>query len=484
MESSALSSALQHFDPVIGLEVHAQLATDRKLFSSAPHRYDPDHPNSQVNEYCFGLPGVLPVPSREAVTLSIKAGLALNCRINQRSTWARKQYFYPDLPKGYQISQYEEPICQAGFINIPGNKIGITRIHMEEDAGKSIHVQGASYSLVDLNRAGVPLIEIVSEPDLRSSADAVAYLKELHAILTTIEVCDGNMEQGSFRCDANVSIRPLGQVELGTRCEIKNVNSFRFIEQAIDFEIVRQAKLLKKGTPIEQQTRLFDSVKKETRPMRSKEEANDYRYFPDPDLPPLIVDPDWVDTVRKTLPELPAAKRARFTDLGLPEDQVGLFAADPTLANFVDRAVAHRPGLALGIGNLVAESMLRALHEEGGSLEQSKLGAETLAELVELREKGRISSTQQKKMFVRLWKESRPLMELLKEMGEQISDPSLLNPVIETVLSNNQDNVDKYRAGKTKVINALLGQVMKALKGKANPALVKKMLEEKMKASQ
>ncbi len=329
-----LQEALERYEPVIGLEVHAQLRTQTKIFCGIPNRYDPEQPNTFINEYCVGLPGVLPTLNGKAVEMAVRVGLALDCTIHLKSVWSRKQYFYPDLPKGYQISQYNEPLCEHGHLDVevedqPARRIRIARIHMEEDAGKNIHAEGAPFSLVDYNRAGVPLVEIVTEPDIQSSAEAAQYLRELRSILMTLEVSDGNMEEGSFRCDANVSIRPRGETKLGTRCELKNINSFRFVQQAIDVEILRHAQIVASGGHIVQETRLYDSVKKETRSMRGKADAHDYRYFPDPDLPPLILDPEWVQGLKAELPELPAKKRARYVQaLGIPAEHAQAFSEE------------------------------------------------------------------------------------------------------------------------------------------------------------
>jgi aspartyl-tRNA(Asn)/glutamyl-tRNA(Gln) amidotransferase subunit B len=470
-----LSEALERFEPVIGLEVHAQLLTKSKLFCAAENRYDPEKPNHHVDEYCFGLPGVLPVLNREVVAMAIRAGLALHCQVQPKSVWSRKQYFYPDLPKGYQISQYDRPLCEHGHLDVGAKKIRIARIHMEEDAGKNIHVPGAPYSLVDFNRAGVPLIEIVSAPDLRSAQEATAYLKELRSILMALGVCDGNMEEGSFRCDANVSIRPKGDQKLGTRCEIKNVNSFKFIEQAIEYEIARHADILTSGGTVELETRLFDSEKKETRSMRGKEEAHDYRYFPDPDLPVLALDPAWIHELGASLPELPGPKRKRYAGLHVPHDLVETLLDRPEIARYFDEAAAHRPAFAPAIANFVVGAILREPEA------RTKVSATSLAELVELKESGKVSSTQQKQLFDRL-KTGGVLADLLAATGEQISDRGALDQIVDQVLASNQDNVTKYRAGKTQVLNAILGQVMKASGGKANPALVRSILEEKLKA--
>jgi aspartyl-tRNA(Asn)/glutamyl-tRNA(Gln) amidotransferase subunit B len=475
-------SRLDRYEPVIGLEVHAQLPTKTKLFTGAPNVYDPEHPNTHVNEYCFGLPGVLPVLNREVVTMSIRAGLALSCRINPRSVWSRKQYFYPDLPKGYQISQYDEPLCEDGHLDVvidgTTKRIGIARIHMEEDAGKSVHGHGGSK--VDFNRAGVPLIEIVSRPDLGSAREASAYLRELRAILMTIGVSDGNMQEGSFRCDANVSIRPRGQRELGTRCEIKNVNSFKFIEQAIDFEIARHATILDAGQRVEQETRLYDSDARETRSMRGKEEAHDYRYFPDPDLPVLEVSSEWIASIH--LPELPAAKRERYVRLGLPREHAETFAAEKAIADYYDAAVARRPERAVAIAHVVKGEVLREIQGDAGGIVRSMLSAETLADLVDLEAAGRISASQLKKLFTSLWREGGDLLARVAAMGEQVSGAGALEPIVDGVLAENAENVARYKAGKTAVINALVGQVMKATQGRANPAVVKQLLEEKLRA--
>lgn len=485
--ADTLAEALERYEAVIGLEVHAQLATKSKLFSDAPNRYDPDQPNRFTTAYCFGMPGMLPVVNEAAVDMAIQAGLALGCTINERSVWSRKQYFYPDLPKGYQISQYDEPICEHGGIEIPVDdgtrRIRIERIHMEEDAGKSSHVSGAPYSLVDFNRAGVPLIEIVSAPDLRSSGEASAYLRTLRAILVTLGVCDGNMEQGSFRCDANVSIRPRGDEELGTRCELKNINSFRFIEQAIDYEIVRHARVVSGGGAIVQETRLYDSDKRETRSMRGKEDAHDYRYFPDPDLPPLIVEPARIERLREGLPELPAAKLARYTEaLGVPQEHAEAFVAEPAVATFFDAAAAHRPEVAAGIANLVKGEVLRLLKDDPDALASSKLAPEDLAELVALREKDTISSTQQKKIFTKLW-EGGSLKALLDAEGGQVDDPSVLRPMLADLFANNPAEVEKLKAGNKKVMSFFVGQVMRQTKGKAKPAVVNQLVNELLEES-
>jgi aspartyl-tRNA(Asn)/glutamyl-tRNA(Gln) amidotransferase subunit B len=480
---SSLAEVLERYEPVIGLEVHAQLKTRSKIFSRASAAFDPEHPNRNIEPYSIGMPGVLPVLNRKVVEMAIRAGLALGCRINTTSVFARKHYFYPDLPKGYQISQYDLPICEHGRLELqPKRSIGIVRIHMEEDAGKSMHLEGAPVSLVDYNRAGVPLIEIVSAPDLKSAHEASSYLKALRAILVTLDVCDGNMEEGSFRCDANVSIRPRGATKLGTRCEIKNLNSFRYVEQAIEFEIVRHAHVLSEGGEIEQETRLFDHHKKVTRPLRSKEEAHDYRYFPDPDLPPLSIEQSWIDQLRATLPELPAQQIARYVALGVPEEHARSFAEEPRVASFFERALSSFPEGALPIANFVKGEVLRELNESGGSIEsRPDLSPSDLAELVRLKEADKISSTQQKKLFAQMWREGTPLAKLLSAEGEQIGDSAVLEPIVDRVIAENPAEVERYKKGNAKLLAFFVGQVMKATRGKAKPPLVQELLERKLR---
>jgi aspartyl-tRNA(Asn)/glutamyl-tRNA(Gln) amidotransferase subunit B len=481
---SSLAEALLHYEVVIGLEVHAQLKTQSKLFSPAANVYDPDHPNAHVTPYCLGLPGVLPVLNQAVVEMAVRAGLALSCQIRERSVWSRKQYFYPDLPKGYQISQYDQPICEHGLLQIQGDDgqprpIGITRIHIEEDAGKSVHVDGAPFSLVDYNRAGVPLIEIVSEPDLRSAQEASRYLKALRAVLMTLEVCDGNMEEGSFRCDANVSIRPRGTLPFGTRCELKNINSFRFVEQAIEFEIVRHARVLSEGGKIELETRLFDSAKKETRSMRSKEEAHDYRYFPDPDLPPLQLPAGLVARLQADLPELPAKKLERYLSLGVPEEAAQTFVEERDVALFFDQALVARPEVAVGLSHLIKGEVLRELKDQPAAIRDAKLKPADLAELVALREADRISSTQQKKLLQGLWR-GEPLAQLLAAEGSQIDDEAALQAIVDEVIAGAPAEVEKFRSGKTQVMGFLVGQAMKKSGGKAKPPLLKALFEKKL----
>ncbi|MCC7381290.1 MAG: Asp-tRNA(Asn)/Glu-tRNA(Gln) amidotransferase subunit GatB [Deltaproteobacteria bacterium] len=481
-----MADALARFEPVIGLEVHAQLLTRSKIFSAASAAFDLEHPNRRIDPYSIGLPGTLPVLNRAVVEMAIRAGIALGCAIRAESIFARKHYFYPDLPKGYQISQYERPLCEHGALEIAtddgrAKRVQIVRIHLEEDAGKNVHVEGQAYTLVDFNRAGVPLIEIVSAPDLSSAGEASRYLKALRAILMTLEVSDGNMQEGSFRADINVSLRPRGETQLGTRCEVKNVNSFRFVEQAIEHEIIRQARVLSEGGAVVQETRLFDSQKKSTRSLRSKEEAHDYRYFPDPDLPPLQIDPSWVEAARAALPELPAAKIARWLAAGVPDDAARTFADERDVAAFFDRATRGHPEGAAGIAHLIRGEILRELKDEPQGIKNTALRPEDVAELVKLKESGRISSTQQKKLLGELWRGGGPLEALVRSEGEQVSDLALLDPIIEKILADNAGEVAKFRQGKAQVLGFFVGQVMKQSGGKANPQLVKLRIEAKLK---
>ncbi len=480
MRPETLADALRLYEPVIGLEVHAQLLTRTKLFSRAESAYDPDRPNTFVTPYCLGLPGVLPLLNQHAIELAITAGLALDCTINPRSIWSRKQYFYPDLPKGYQISQYEHPLCSNGRLALSERTIPIQRIHVEEDAGKSMHQSGASYSVVDYNRAGVPLIEIVSGPDLRSAQEASQYLKRLRAILVTTGVCTGNLEEGSLRCDANVSLRPRGSEPFGTRCEIKNLNSFRFVEQAIEAEILRQARILAEGGVIRQETRSFDPQQKRTNTLRSKEEADDYRYFPDPDLPPLLLPEGWVEQLRQKLPELPAAKMARYQAMGVPEEHASSFIEEPELATFFDRAIAAHPAQAKGIADLIKGELLRELKDDPSQIRNSKLVAEDLGLLVAAKEADKISSTQQKKLMLQLWRSGGQATELLAA-EQQVDDPEALGPLVAEVLAAAPKELEKLRQGQAQIMGFFVGQVMKRSGGKAKPGLVKALIEARLK---
>lgn len=472
------------FETVIGLEVHAQLATDSKLFSSAPNQYG-DPPNRNVNPVCTAQPGALPVLNRRAVDFAIRAGIATNCKIQPLSVFSRKNYFYPDLPKGYQISQFDKPICLGGWLEIefendPGvketKKIHITRIHMEEDAGKSQHMTG--FSLVDLNRAGTPLIEIVSEPDFRSPAEAAAYLKKLRAILQYIDVCDGNMQEGNLRCDANVSVRRVGEQKLGTRAELKNLNSFRFLEKAIEYEIQRQINVINSGGKVVQETRLYDSARNVTQSMRSKEEAHDYRYFPEPDLPPLVVSEEWIGRVQAELPELPDAKAKRFErEHGLPEYDAKVITSTKALAAFYERAVAKSNGEPKLVSNWLMTEVLRMLKDSEKEIEECPFPAEHLGELVALIKKGEISSKIAKTVFEEMWASGSDPAKIVREKGlVQVSDPSAIENAVRKVMQSSPKQLADFRAGKDKLFGYFVGQVMKETQGKANPGLVNEIV--------
>ena len=476
------------YQAVIGLEVHAQLLTDSKIFCGCSTRFGAS-PNSQTCPVCLGFPGALPVLNRKVVEFAIKAGLATNCRIAPRSVFARKNYFYPDLPKGYQISQYELPICSGGHLDIELDgeikKIGITRIHMEEDAGKLVHGDApglSSGSGVDLNRACTPLLEIVSEPDLRSADEAVAYLRKLHQIVVYLGICDGNMEEGSFRCDANVSVMPVGSDRFGTRTETKNVNSFRFVKQAIEYEIERQIDVIEDGGRIIQETRLFDPDKGTTRSMRGKEEAHDYRYFPDPDLVPLVISGEWVEDVRRSLPELPDAKRGRYAaGLGLSSYDAEVLTASRELAEYFEACVQHYPQ-AKTVANWVMGEVTRGLNEEGLSITDCPVTPERLADLLMLQEKGTISGKIAKTVFDEMWKTGKEPASIVEEKGlVQVSDTGEIERIIDEIMAANQGQVEEYRGGKEKVLGFFVGQVMRASKGKANPAVVNELLLKKLK---
>jgi aspartyl-tRNA(Asn)/glutamyl-tRNA(Gln) amidotransferase subunit B len=477
------------FECVIGLEVHAQLATNSKLFSASPNNFG-DGPNRNINPVCTAQPGALPVLNRQAVDFAIRAGLATNCKIQEISIFSRKNYFYPDLPKGYQISQFDKPICLAGHLDIeyenePGvreeKRIHITRIHMEEDAGKSQHMAG--FSLVDLNRAGTPLIEIVSEPDFRSPAEAAAYLKKLRAILQYIEVCDGNMQEGNLRCDANVSVRRIGEQKLGTRAELKNLNSFRFLEKAIEYEIQRQINVITSGGKVVQETRLYDSARNVTQSMRSKEEAHDYRYFPEPDLPPLVVSNKWVETVKSSLPELADAKAQRFVkEFGLPEYDAKVITSTKPLASFYEKAVARSKGEPKLTSNWLMTEVLRMLKESEKEIEECPFPAEHLGQLVGLIKDGTISSKIAKTVFEEMWISGKAPDLVVKEKGlVQVSDPSLIEDAMRKVMAASPKNVEEYRAGKEKLFGFFVGQMMKETQGKANPAMVNEIVKAFLK---
>lgn len=477
------------FEAVIGLEVHAQLATRSKLFSASPSEFG-HSPNRNINPVCTAQPGALPVLNRKAVEFAVRAAMATNCKINPVSIFARKNYFYPDLPKGYQISQFDKPIAEHGWLEIeyenePGAKeekrVGITRIHMEEDAGKSQHMAG--FSLVDLNRAGTPLIEIVSEPDFRSPFDATAYLRKLRAILQYIDVCDGNMQEGNFRCDANVSVRPVGQAKFGTRAELKNLNSFRFIEKAIEYEIHRQIAVIQGGGKVVQETRLYDSVKNVTQSLRSKEDAHDYRYFPEPDLPPLVVEPKWVEEIKSKLPELPDAKCARFVNqFGIPEYDARVLTSTRALAQFYEKAVEHSNGEPKLAANWMMTEVLRMLKESEKEIEESPIKPEHLGELIALIKSGEISSKIAKTVFEEMWTSGQNPKAIVAAKGlTQISDSGAIEAAVRKIVQANPKNVEEYRAGKEKLFGFFVGQVMKETQGKANPGLVNDLIKAFLK---
>ncbi|SNR62205.1 Asp-tRNA(Asn)/Glu-tRNA(Gln) amidotransferase subunit GatB [Desulfurobacterium atlanticum] len=483
------------FEAVIGLEVHAQLLTDTKIFCSCRNRFG-DPPNTNVCPVCLGMPGSLPVLNKKAVEYAVKAALALNCKINTYSIFARKHYFYPDLPKAYQITQYELPFAEHGWIEIEKpdgtkKKIRIRRIHMEEDAGKTLHGEGYDQnSYVDLNRAGTPLIEIVSEPDISSPEEARLYMQKLRDILVWIGVNDGNLEEGSLRCDANVSIRPKGSDKLGTRTEIKNVNSFRFIQKALEYEIERQIKVVKGGGEVVQETRLYDSQKNITKTMRTKEEAEDYRYFPEPDLPPLIIDSEWLDSIKASLPELPDSVKERFVkDYSLTPYDASILVKERALAHFFESAVSSYSGEPKKVANFIISDFLGILNEEKIGISDVKVKPEYIAELLTLVDKGTISLRVAKEdVLPEMVKTGKSPEKIVKEKGlVQISDESALVEIIEAVLNKNEKAVNQYKTGddkkKTKAVKFLIGQVMKETKGKANPKvlneLIPKILDKK-----
>jgi len=479
------------WEVVIGLETHAQLSTASKIFSGASTAFGAA-PNTQASAVDIALPGVLPVLNRGAVERAIRFGLAVGATINRMSVFARKNYFYPDLPKGYQISQYEIPVVQGGSLTIAtpqGEKtVRLTRAHLEEDAGKSLHEDFHGMTGIDLNRAGTPLLEIVSEPDMRSAADAVAYAKTLHALVRWIGICDGNMQEGSFRCDANVSVRPEGEPTLGTRCEIKNLNSFRFLEQAIEFEIRRQIELIEGGGTVVQETRLYDPDRHETRSMRSKEDAQDYRYFPDPDLPPLAIDDAWVERVKALLPELPDAMKARFeSQYGLTPYDARALTASRELAAYFETAAAALPGGAKLAANWVLGEVSAALNRASLDIAAAPLSSRQLAGLLARIQDGTISGKIAKDVFDAMWAGEASGDDaadaIIAARGlTQISDAGAIAEFIDAVLVANPAIVAEYRAGKVKAFNALVGKAMQATKGQANPAQVNAILKDKLGA--
>ncbi|WP_026962314.1 Asp-tRNA(Asn)/Glu-tRNA(Gln) amidotransferase subunit GatB [Alicyclobacillus herbarius] len=472
------------YETVIGLEVHVELKTKTKIFCGCSTNFG-DPPNTNVCPVCLGHPGTLPVLNRQAVELALKAAMALNCKINQDCKFDRKNYFYPDLPKGYQISQYDEPIGEHGYVEIEVNgerkRIGITRVHLEEDAGKSMHGEDGQHSLIDYNRTGVPLIEIVSEPDIRSPEEARLYLEAIKSIMQYCDISDCRMEEGSLRCDANISLRPEGSTEFGEKTELKNMNSFRNVQRGLEYEVERQTKLLEQGQPVTQETRRFDEATQTTISMRSKEEAHDYRYFPEPDLLRVQIDDAWLERVRAELPELPAARRARFEqELGLPAYDAGVLTAERAVADYYEAVVAAGSD-AKTASNWVMGDLLGYLNAQGLSVAESPVRPEQLAGLIAQVDKGTISIKQARDVFKLMCETRKDAEVIIKEQGmEQISDESQLIPIIEEVIANNPKSVEDYRAGKQKALGALVGQTMKATKGKANPALVNKLILERI----
>ncbi|MCC6931790.1 MAG: Asp-tRNA(Asn)/Glu-tRNA(Gln) amidotransferase subunit GatB [Deltaproteobacteria bacterium] len=473
---------MKDFEAVIGLEVHVQLATHSKIFAVSSTKSGAE-PNTFTDPVTLALPGCLPVLNKRVLDFAIKLGLATNCKIMRESILARKHYHYPDLPKGYQISQYDKPICLAGHVNVrvggDVKRIGLTRIHLEEDAGKSVHLDAAPISLVDLNRAGVPLVEIVSEPDIRNAEEAGAYMRQLRQIVRYLDICDGNMEEGSLRCDANVSVRKIGATEFGTKVEIKNLNSFRYVEKAIDYEIERQIGVITSGGTIVQETRLWDDVSGETRSMRSKEYADDYRYFPDPDLLPLIVDDDWIDNVRKTLPELPEQAYRRFTNTyKLDPYIVELLTEEKLVSSYFDQAVSLHNN-PTSIANWITTELFGRLNKEGTNLTECPVSPENLAQLVKLIDDGTISGKIAKTVFDEMFETGGSPAHIVETKGlRQVSDSGLIREAINAVITANPEQVQSYKSGKTKVFGFFVGQVMKDTQGKVNPTLLNELLKK------
>ncbi|HEY1611638.1 MAG TPA: Asp-tRNA(Asn)/Glu-tRNA(Gln) amidotransferase subunit GatB [Paraburkholderia sp.] len=486
------------WEVVIGLETHAQLSTASKIFSGASTQFGAA-PNTQACPVDLALPGVLPVMNRGAVERAIRFGLAIGATVAPRSVFARKNYFYPDLPKGYQISQYEIPVVQGGqvTIQVPANQktgadayektVNLTRAHLEEDAGKSLHEDFAGMTGIDLNRAGTPLLEIVTEPEMRSAAEAVAYAKTLHALVVWLGICDGNMQEGSFRCDANVSVRPVGQKEFGTRAEIKNLNSFRFLEEAIQYEVRRQIELIEDGGTVVQETRLYDPDKRETRSMRSKEDAHDYRYFPDPDLAPLVIEPAWIERVKGEMPELPAAIQTRFVEqYGLTPYDAGVLTSSKAMAGYYEALVGKTGASHAKVAaNWLMGEVSSQLNRDGLDIDASPVSAAQLGVLLQRIADGTVSNKIAKEVFVAMWDEKAEdegaADRIIDAKGlRQISDTGALEAIIDEVLAANQKSVDEFRAGKEKAFNALIGQAMKATKGKANPQQVNDLLKKKL----
>ena len=473
------------WETVIGLEIHSQLSTKSKIFSGASTAFGAE-PNTQACAVDLGLPGVLPVLNKEAVIMALRFGLAVNAKINQHSIFARKNYFYPDLPKGYQISQFEIPIVGQGEIEISiaegGTKmIGITRAHLEEDAGKSIHDMYKDFTAIDLNRAGTPLLEIVSEPDMSNAKEAVAYAKKIHALVQYIGICDGNMQEGSFRCDANVSIRKKGAKELGTRAELKNINSFKFLEKAINLEVERQQDVLEDGEKVVQETRLYDDMKNETRSMRSKEEANDYRYFPDPDLLPVDIDDALLSQIRTTLPELPTEKKSRYiSEFGLNSYDAENLTSQKAFADFFESMLYEKAEAKLS-ANWIMGELSAALNKNQMNIKDSPISAKELSGLVKRITDETISGKIAKDVFMTMWESQRSADEIIESQGlKQMTDIAAIEPIIDKVIANNSIQVEQYRAGNKKLLGFFVGQVMKETQGKANPKQVNQLLNEKL----
>ncbi|HFD13054.1 MAG TPA: Asp-tRNA(Asn)/Glu-tRNA(Gln) amidotransferase subunit GatB [Crenotrichaceae bacterium] len=473
------------WEVVIGLEIHAQLATQSKIFSGASTAYGA-LPNTQACAVDLALPGTLPVLNADVVRMAAKFGLAIDAEVAPMSVFARKNYFYPDLPKGYQISQFELPVVKKGHLMIRVDdeelRIGITRAHLEEDAGKSLHEAFDSSTGIDLNRAGTPLLEIVSEPDLRSAKQAVAYMKKIHALVRYLEICDGNMQEGSFRCDANVSVRPQGQTELGTRAEVKNLNSFRFVEKAIHYEIERQIDIIENGDQVVQETRLYDSAKDETRSMRSKEEANDYRYFPDPDLLPLRITAEFLEAVRQTMPELPDQKRQRFmNDYALSDYDAEVLSSSRELADYYEQLVNTSHCDPKLCANWVSGDLAAALNKSGDDITESKIQADDLAGLIQRIEDNTISGKIAKEVFEAMYRGEGSADDIIENKGlKQITDSSAIEAIIDQVIAESPQQVEQYRAGKEKLFGYFVGKVMKQTQGKANPAQVNQILKSKL----
>jgi len=473
------------WEVVIGLEIHAQLATKSKIFSGSSTAFGAE-PNTQANVVDLGMPGVLPVMNKEALNMAVKFGTAIGAEITKRSVFDRKNYFYPDLPKGYQTTQLEHPIVGLGEVEIELDdgsikKIGVTRAHLEEDAGKSLHEDFSGATGIDLNRAGTPLIEIVSEPDMRSPEEAVAYMRKIHSIVTYIGVCDGNMQEGSFRCDANVSMRPKGQEEFGTRAELKNINSFRFVERAINVEIERQIDILESGGTVVQETRLYDSNKNETRSMRSKEDAMDYRYFPDPDLLPIVITDDYIEAIRSTLPELPDAKKIRFMDeFKLNADDARILTASLELADFFE-AVAKQTGDGKLASSWVSGELAGRLNKQGLNIKASPINASQYAGLLTRIKDNTISGKIAKEVLDAMWSEGGDADSIIESKGlKQISDSGALEAMVDKVIADNPNQVEQFKAGKEKLMGFFVGQIMKETQGKANPGQINALLKKKL----